>query len=106
MARALRMENYDVLLAADGSEALTHITNGAIPDLILTDMRMPGIDGAEFIRRLAAIQAPISPKVIVVSGIHNLDEESRRIGAHGFVRKPVDLDALYAEVRRHLPGQV
>ena len=52
LRRALRLEGYEVELAADGAEALRRLEDGAQPDALLLDVLMPGVDGLEVCRRL------------------------------------------------------
>ena len=91
-----------VLQAANGSEGL-EIFFRERPDLVLTDLRMPVMDGFAVVEHLAH-NAPETP-VIVVSGIGNIGEAIRAIhlGAWDYISKPVeDLDQLEITARRVL----
>lgn len=102
MARALRIENYSVFIAANGDEALKKIREGEIPALILMDLNMPGIGVDRFMTELKSQPATRNTKVLVVSGDAKIAEKSRAIGAEGYLPKPVDLDKLYFEIDRQL----
>ena len=98
----LRDEGYRVELARDGNEALSMLRAGDAPELILLDLSMPGMSGAEFRRaqlddlRLAAIP------VVVLSA----DERNPLPDVAGWLRKPVDLHELLATVQRFkLPNE-
>jgi CheY-like chemotaxis protein len=101
-SKALELEHYDVLEAADGTEAFDLLKNSACPDLILLDLSMPNMNGAEFLKRLRDTPKCSKAKVVVLSGWDNLAVRARDLGADGYIPKPVDLGGLYEEVRRHL----
>lgn len=94
---------YAVDLAPDGLAALEHARR-ALPDLLLTDLRMPRLDGGGLIRAVRAL-APDLP-VIVMSGFAAATdvEEFRRMGegSVALFAKPLDLDAVLAEIVRLL----
>jgi PAS domain S-box-containing protein len=79
---------HHVIEAADGAEGL-EIFKRELPDLVLTDLRMPVMDGLSLILKLHEI-APDTP-VIVISGVGNLDEAvaSLRFGAWDYLAKPI-----------------
>jgi two-component system sensor histidine kinase/response regulator len=89
-----------VLEAGSGEEALDIATRAA-PDLVITDVVMPGIDGFETVRRLKALAGDIFLPVILVTGL--ADRESRlrgfEVGADEFVTKPIDRTELRMRVR-------
>jgi len=105
-ARLLAHEGHRTLEAADGSEAL-RLAATQPPDLVITDLFMPGIDGLEFIRALAHSHPGTS--VIAVSGGGFMDPGSilavaRTLGALRTLPKPVDPSELLATVRELLGG--
>lgn len=95
------MENYSVHEASNGHEAFEKMENTLCPDLILLDLSMPQMDGAEFIERLREHPTCSKTKVVIVSGWDNLSARAKDLGAAGSIRKPVDLLDLYKEVGRH-----
>ena len=72
------------------------------PSLIVFDMTLPDLSGADFVRRYRELPGCTAP-LIAVSGIPNLAEEADRVGADGFLTKPFELDDLLGLVRRTLP---
>lgn len=66
-ARILERRGYTVSVAADGGEALARL-DAAPCDVVVTDLRMPGLDGRELVRRLARRPMPERPALIVVTG--------------------------------------
>lgn len=104
LAEALRLEGYDVALAADGEEALRTVEEGRI-DLVVTDLRMPKISGNEVLKRIAG-SYPGMP-VIVLTGHGTIEDavDSMRVGAFDFITKPVNLDHLSLLIRRALESR-
>jgi DNA-binding NarL/FixJ family response regulator len=86
--------------AADGVEAVTVATR-ACPDVVLMDVRMPGVDGIEATRRIAANPALAGVRVVILTTF-DLDEyvfEGLRAGASGFLLKDTDAAELLQAVR-------
>jgi len=90
--------------ASDGREALDILASDS-PSVILCDLRMPGMDGFELIRRLRWTQAIRAP-VIAVSGLSSASdrEMTRRAGFHAHLSKPFDYPALLAAIESALGG--
>jgi two-component system KDP operon response regulator KdpE len=96
----LKSRGYDVRGASDGESGLEMFTEWH-PDLVITDLAMPNIDGLEFCRRLRAIsQVPII--VLSAKGEEKTKVEALDIGADDFVTKPFGIDELLARVRASL----
>ena len=105
LAVALRQRGYTVLTAGDGAEALKLLQAGPAPGLILLDMMMPGCDGWQFLDRRQPSPALAAVPVVLVTGLAEANDEwATALGAVGLLRKPFDVDALLAEVRRWLPA--
>ncbi|MDO3409265.1 response regulator [Saccharibacillus sp. CPCC 101409] len=85
--------------AGDGQAALDMIRSGR-PDLVLTDIRMPNMDGLEFLRQLESESRP--PKVVMVSAYNLFDyaQQALRHGASDYLLKPVDDGKLEAMLNR------
>jgi HD-like signal output (HDOD) protein/CheY-like chemotaxis protein len=99
LARGLRRLGYDVLLAADGQQGL-ELASSAQPEVILLDLRMPGIDGHTFLRRMGASR--IASAVVVMSGQGNMEDviDVLRAGAVDYLRKPWTAGELAAAMAR------
>ena len=99
----LKEEGYEVRSAISGELALRAAASNP-PDLVLLDIRMPGMDGYEVCRRLKAQPATRDVPVIFVSAVSETDEKVRgfEMGAVDFVTKPYQRDELMARVRTHL----
>jgi two-component system, OmpR family, KDP operon response regulator KdpE len=96
----LKSRGYDVLGASEGESGL-EIFSEWHPDLVITDLAMPNVDGLEFCRRLRAIsQVPII--VLSAKGEEKTKVAALDIGADDFVTKPFGIDELLARVRASL----
>jgi two-component system KDP operon response regulator KdpE len=96
----LKTHGYDVRVASDGVSALETF-NDWRPDLVVTDLAMPNLDGLELCRRLRAIsQLPII--VLSVRGEEKTKVEALDAGADDYVTKPFGIDELLARVRAQL----
>jgi DNA-binding response OmpR family regulator len=96
----LERENYEVDTACDGTEGLTKV-HQSLPDLIVTDSIMPGMDGFAFLRALRADPATETvPVIMLTSGDpHDPDHIVRAPQPDAFVKKSADFGPLLAEIR-------
>ena len=96
----LKSHGYDVRAAADGVAGFEAF-NDWHPDLVITDLAMPNVDGLELCRRLRAVsQVPII--VLSAKGEEKTKVEALDLGADDFVTKPFGIDELLARVRASL----
>ena len=104
LGTALEMDGYEIALAADGDAGWKRFQRGDI-DLVITDLRMPGIPGEELLKRISS-ETPGIP-VIVLTGHGTVETavEAMRNGAYDFVTKPVNLDRLSLLVKRALSNR-
>jgi DNA-binding NtrC family response regulator len=93
LGELLRDEGFDVETAADAFKALGK--SGAFsPDVVVTDLKMPGMDGIELVKKLRAAEDP--PVVIVMTAFGAVDSalEAMRAGAEDYLTKPLNFDEL------------
>ncbi len=96
----LKSRGYEVRAAADGLAGFEMFADWH-PDLVITDLAMPEVDGLELCRRLRAVsQVPII--VLSAKGEEKIKVEALDIGADDFVTKPFGIDELLARVRASL----
>lgn len=100
LRRSLATDAYEVRVAGDGEAALELFTAWK-PDLVVTDLSMPNMNGLELCRRLRAISSvPII--VLSVKGDERIKVEALDAGADDFVTKPFGMDELRARIRAAL----
>jgi DNA-binding response OmpR family regulator len=97
VARLLTEEGYDATVAADGEEASGLVVTWH-PDLVLTDLNMPRLDGRGLLQRIRTV-APGTPVIVVTArsgadGLASVED----MGAAGFFVKPVQVDELLARI--------
>jgi CheY-like chemotaxis protein len=100
--RLLRMQGFEVMEANDGREALECVP-AFRPQLVLTDLMMPVMDGIELIRRLHADPRTSSLPVLAITAdaSDQVERRARAAGAADFLPKPVDLPALLDRLRAY-----
>lgn len=101
LSEVLRDEGYEVIEAADGAEAIAALQAREL-DLVIADLRMPGADGIEVLRRAREI-AP-QTLVILVTAYASLETavEALRQGAHDYIIKPLIFEDVLGKIRRLL----
>ena len=99
----LSAAGYDVQVAADAIAAGYMVLRGR-PDLIITDVNMPHMDGFEFIAALKADKTIPDIPVIFLTSVEEGDHRGKQLGAVGYITKPVRADRLLQLVARHIPG--
>jgi DNA-binding NtrC family response regulator len=101
LAELLREEGYAVETAADGFKALPKLEEHA-PALVLTDLKMPGMDGLELMRRAQARDPDCVVVVMTAYGAVDSAVTAMREGAADYLTKPVNLDELALVLKREL----
>ncbi|GAB4331187.1 MAG: sigma-54 dependent transcriptional regulator [Candidatus Abyssubacteria bacterium] len=97
----LEQEGYEVICASDGTEAIKLFEEHS-PDLTITDLKMPGMDGIELIRKIK--RRDIESLVIMITAFGTVDNaiEAMKLGAYDYITKPFNRDELRIVVRRAL----
>lgn len=95
-------KGYQTFQAANGIQALDIVTKER-PDLVLLDMKIPGMDGIEILKRMKMIDESI--RVIIMTAYGELDmiKESKELGALTHFAKPFDIDEIRDAVKKYLP---
>ena len=104
LATALEMDGYNTVVAENGEKGLECVNKGDI-DLVITDLRMPGISGEEVLQKITS-EIPGLP-VIVLTGHGSIDSavSAMHSGAYDFLTKPLNLEHLSLVVKRALKNR-
>ena len=94
MVEILKKTGYQVSTTSDGHDALTQFAL-ARPDLVITDLTMPGLNGYQLCRLIRGIS---SVPVLVMSAQMGAEDMAYLVGADAFIPKPFDLEDLWAEI--------
>jgi two-component system response regulator RegA len=99
LGRALRDRGYDVREAADADQALESAQHDS-PEMAVVDLRMPGRSGMTVLQELRALDP--ATRVLMVTGYGSIANtvEAMRLGAVGYISKPVDADEILAAFAR------
>jgi DNA-binding response OmpR family regulator len=106
----LKGQGYEVVLASDGSQALK-LAAEENPQIIILDIKMPGLDGLEVCKRLKEKEQTKLIPVIVITGFEDNKMEALNMGADDFVNKPFDMAEISSRVKsalriRHLTNEL
>jgi DNA-binding NtrC family response regulator len=99
LSERLQMRDVGSAVAYDGESALKLVKDDE-PDVMILDLKMPGIDGIEVLRRVKRTNPHI--EVIILTG-HGSDEDCKtcmELGAFAYLQKPVDIDLLSETLRK------
>ncbi len=94
-------EGYDVQ-TVDNGEYIYEMNDGNLPDLILLDLLLSGIDGREVVKKLKSEDLTKNIPVIMMSAHPKADKSVKDAGADDFIPKPFDLNELVKRIKKHL----
>lgn len=97
-------KSYDMVTCEDGMQALAVLHSGDIPDLIITDLQMPNMDGFEFIERVKESGLFRDIPVIVLSSKDSSNDRIKclKMGAEDYLIKPFNPEELLIRIERIL----
>ncbi|MFO0724548.1 MAG: sigma-54 dependent transcriptional regulator [Myxococcota bacterium] len=99
LSATLKRDGYEVLTASDGEEALNILKKHSV-DLVLTDLRMPKVDGMTLLRHVLAEHAGVPVVILTAHGTVDNAVEAMKLGAFDFVSKPFDQDELRLVIKK------
>jgi DNA-binding NtrC family response regulator len=101
LVQTLSVEGFDSAVARNGDEAMEMFSKGRF-DLVLTDLKLPRMDGIEVLTRIKE-DSPLIPVIVMTAfGTIETAVEAMKIGANDFITKPFDTDHLILLIRRAL----
>ena len=101
---SLEMSGFKVETAGDGEAAMGKINGGLKPDLIITDINMPRMDGLELIKNARKVLRFTPILTLTTEGQQSKRDEAKKLGATGWLVKPVGGADLVKVIRQVLPG--
>ena len=106
MSQVLRRQGYNPIIASDGQAALAKIS-AVLPDLILLDLKMPGIDGFEVAGRIKRNPGTSGIPVILITGLDSTENHVRAldIGVDDFMSKTAPHAEIIARIQATLEEQ-
>jgi DNA-binding NtrC family response regulator len=99
LSERLELRDMDAKIAYDGEQALNAVKEGK-PDVMVLDLRMPGIDGIEVLKRVKKTHPDIRVVVLTGHGTDKDEQEAKKLGAYAYLKKPVDIDQLIGTVHK------
>jgi DNA-binding NtrC family response regulator len=99
LSERLALRNLRANVAHDGEQALEALEKGK-PDVMVLDLRMPGIDGIEVLRRVRQDHPDMAVVILTGHGTDKDEKEAMRLGASAYLKKPVDVDHLVGTLHR------
>jgi len=102
LGKLLEMEGYDVTTAENGLVAIERAKVRRF-DLVITDLRMPGLGGVETLKGLKQLHPGMPVIVVTAYASDETTARCKREGAYGYVMKPFDLDKLLRVIEEAVP---
>ena len=101
----LEMAGYAVQIASDADEAML-LLDGELPDLVLMDVQLPGMDGLELTRHLRGGPATAGLRIVAMTSYAMRGDAERTIdaGCDGYIAKPIDTRTFAGVVASYLPA--
>ena len=102
----LEMNGFTVETASDGVQALKKLNTGIKPDLIITDINMPNMDGLELIKNVRTLPGFRFTPILTLTTESHADKrnEGKKLGATGWLVKPISGPDLVKVIKQVLPG--
>lgn len=97
LAERLRLRDYDATAVSQAEDALTFIRSDP-PDVVLLDLRMPGMDGIEVLKIIKQINPSIEVIMLTGHGDTQTVEQGMKSGAFQYVMKPIDIGELILRI--------
>ena len=99
--KALSKEGYKVVTALNGLEAIKLVREEK-PELVILDIKMPGIDGIETLKRLRWLNKKTIVIMLSAYGTMDSAKEALKLGAHDYVTKPIKLDYIKEVIKENI----
>ncbi len=98
LAERLEMRDLETDTVYDGEQAIGYVEDKE-PDVMVLDLKMPGINGIDVLRQVKKTYPGIQVIILTGHGTEKDEEQARRLGAFEYLEKPVDVDKLVSHIR-------
>ena len=98
LADRIELRDHKAEVALNGEQALKKLDD-QIPDVVVLDLKMPGIDGMEVLRRIRKAYPKVQVIMLTGHGSEKHEDEARKLGAFEYLQKPVDIETLMKKVK-------
>jgi len=105
LSERMKLRDVESDVALDGEQARQRVEDD-IPDVIVLDLTLPGIDGLEVLRRVRKAYPQIPVVILTGHGSEKDEAEARRLGAFDYLQKPVDIEKLIKTLRKAYKSKV
>jgi len=99
LSERIKMRDIDSGIALNGEEAL-RLVDEEVPDVMVLDLKMPGIDGMEVLRRVKKAYPKVQVIMLTGHGSEKDEKEARRLGAFEYLEKPTSIETLIKHIKR------
>jgi len=99
LSERIRMRDHDSDVALNGEDALKRIDDD-LPDVVVLDLKMPGIDGMEVLKRIRSAYPDVQVIMLTGHGSDKDEKEARKLGAFEYLQKPVEIDTLMKKIKK------
>lgn len=96
----IQKEGYEFATAADGVEGFD-LFNEFLPDIVITDIRMPRLDGIELLKKIRAIERDVIVIIVTAHGNENIALEALHLGANNYLKKPINIEEIKILLSRY-----
>jgi len=99
LAERMQLRNLPSQYAFNGDQAMQMVA-ASPPDVMILDLKMPGVDGLEVLRRVKKKYPRVEVIILTGHGAEKDEDEARRLGAFEYLKKPVDIDELTQHIEK------
>ncbi len=105
LAERIEMRNLGSDIAYNGEQALK-VVKDEVPDVMILDLKMPGIDGMEVLRRVKKAYPDVQVIMLTGHGSDKDENEARQLGAYDYLQKPADIDKIVSTIKNAYKNKV
>lgn len=99
LSERIQMRKLGSNVALNGEEALK-LVKDEVPDVMVLDLKMPGIDGMEVLRRVKKAYPEVQVIILTGHGSEKDEKEARKLGAYDYLQKPAEIDVIVQSIKK------